>query len=120
MFVTRSLIIFVCAIVASCLVGCDRNKIADDKNEEFSPFDTKAYIIPALDKDHSVRIEVTADEDVTVVVGEEDNNKMGEVLAKPEKSKAVKLDVKIPKGKEGRIEIHVDKKCTAKTSIRSI
>jgi hypothetical protein len=116
----RSVLVIVCALSASCLVGCDRNKIVDDKNDEIQAHETKVYIVPALDKEHQVRVEISADEEMNVKIGVADGEKLGDILGKDEKKKTVKLEVKIPAGKEARIEITVDKKCMVKTSIRSM
>lgn len=116
----RSIVAFACALAANCLVGCDRNKIVDDKNDEIAPFETKVYIVPALDKEHQVRVEISADEEVSVKIGVADGEKLGDILGKDEKKKSIKLEVKIPAGKEARIEIMVDKKTMVKTSIRSM
>jgi hypothetical protein len=120
MLSVRSSLLFVCVLTAGSLVGCNRNKIVDDKSEEMSPHDTKIYVIPALDKEHQVRVEISADEEFSVRIGIADGDKLGEILGKEDKKKSAKFDLKIPGGKEARIEIFVEKKCVVKTSIRSI
>lgn len=111
---------FVVAGLAVSQVGCNRTKIADDKNEEVSAGDGKNYVIPAMQSEHQVRVEVSADEELMVVIAVADGEKTGDVLGKAEKSKSVKLEVKIPAGKEAIIQIRPDKKCMVKTSIRSM
>ncbi len=65
-------------------------------------------------------MEVSADEEFSVDIGLAEGDKFGETLGKAEKTKSVKLEVKVPAGKEAIVRIRVEKKCVVKTSIRSI
>src|SRR5262245_57182456 len=119
MISTRFVLVVVCAFALIIPTGCNRNKIADEKNEELTGEDFKEYITPALENEHQIKVEASADENLTVIIIVREGDKEKE-LAKANKSKSITLEAKVPGGKEAVIKVRPEKKCTVKTSIKSV
>ncbi len=108
-----------CLALAALLPGCSPSKLRYEKSVEIG-VEGKTLIIEAPKKEEKVKIEVTAQDPLSVEVALKKNLDKGKPLAEKRNSKEITLEVTIPAGEEFCIILMSNKATTATVKANSL